>query len=461
MGVALFIVYAMGILASGAISCRKANSREGFSINNRNSSAWLVGFSIVVSCVGASATMGTVGLAFSVGTPAFWWLGSGALGLSVLTISLARKIRRSHAIPLSEMVQDFFGSQARWIISLIIVVAWLAILAAQFTALKQIIAVLTGSSQASACMLGAGLIAAHTLLGGQAGIIKLDKWQGVILLFGLLLVISWLLGINGGALSEVRFEIVNREFSADRLIYFLLILGGSYVVCPMLFGRLLSARSEQAAQKGALGAVLALFLVSAMVVMIGLLSKGLIPAHTVPDQVLSTVLEQVFPWWLTDWRQLPLICNLIQVGGYIWRGIIAWNKGPAARAPHKGYFRHQCEYIVWGTKEKALKITHDGPLSGCINVPVSGVEPLNCSDKRAIPQSQISERRGLFAAPFALVVHNFKKLFNTGRDERIRTSGPLLPRQVRYQAAPRPAYIHALLITFYEPIKQEAKLVFR
>ena len=311
MGVALFIVYAMGILASGAIICRKANSREGFSINNRNSSAWLVGFSIVVSCVGASATMGTVGLAFSVGTPAFWWLGSGALGLSVLTIFLARKIRRSHAITLPEMVQDFFGSQARWIISLIIVVAWLAILAAQFTALKQIIAVLTGSSQASACLLGAGLIAAHTLLGGQAGIIKLDKWQGVILLFGLLLVISWLLGINGDALSEVRFEIVNREFSADRLIYFLLILGGSYVVCPMLFGRLLSARNEQAAQKGALGAVLALFLVSAMVVMIGLLSKGLIPAHTVPDQVLSTVLEQVFPWWLSALVYLMLLSVLV------------------------------------------------------------------------------------------------------------------------------------------------------
>jgi hypothetical protein len=27
---------------------------------------------------------------------------------------------------------------------------------------------------------------------------------------------------------------------------------------------------------------------------------------------------------------------------------------------------------------------------------------------------------------------------NHGRDERIRTSDPLLPKQVRYQAAPRP-----------------------
>jgi hypothetical protein len=28
----------------------------------------------------------------------------------------------------------------------------------------------------------------------------------------------------------------------------------------------------------------------------------------------------------------------------------------------------------------------------------------------------------------------------TGRGERIRTSDPLLPKQVRYQAAPRPEY---------------------
>ena len=48
----------------------------------------------------------------------------------------------------------------------------------------------------------------------------------------------------------------------------------------------------------------------------------------------------------SDWRQLPAASDALQMGGFVWRGTIAWDKGRGARAPHKGYFRHQCEYIL-------------------------------------------------------------------------------------------------------------------
>ena len=51
----------------------------------------------------------------------------------------------------------------------------------------------------------------------------------------------------------------------------------------------------------------------------------------------------------TDWRQLPTTTDAIQCGGWVWRGIVPWNKTEAAR-PQKGRFRQQCEYLVWGTK---------------------------------------------------------------------------------------------------------------
>ena len=51
----------------------------------------------------------------------------------------------------------------------------------------------------------------------------------------------------------------------------------------------------------------------------------------------------------TDWRQLPVMTDAVQAGGVFWRGIVAWDKGRGSRAPHKGYFRHQCEYVVWGS----------------------------------------------------------------------------------------------------------------
>lgn len=69
----------------------------------------------------------------------------------------------------------------------------------------------------------------------------------------------------------------------------------------------------------------------------------------------------------TDWRQLPVMSDAVQAGGVFWRGIVAWDKGKGSRAPHKGYFKHQCEYVVWGTKGPAVQLEHDGPFDGCIN----------------------------------------------------------------------------------------------
>lgn len=51
----------------------------------------------------------------------------------------------------------------------------------------------------------------------------------------------------------------------------------------------------------------------------------------------------------TDWRQLPTTTDAIQAGGWVWRGIAAWDKTEAVR-PQLGRFRAQCEFIVWGSK---------------------------------------------------------------------------------------------------------------
>ncbi len=72
----------------------------------------------------------------------------------------------------------------------------------------------------------------------------------------------------------------------------------------------------------------------------------------------------------TDWRQLPVSTDALQAGGWVWRGIVPWNKTEAAR-PMQGRFRNQCEYVVWGSKgdvsvndDKCLPgfVTHYAPL---------------------------------------------------------------------------------------------------
>lgn len=102
-------------------------------------------------------------------------------------------------------------------------------------------------------------------------------------------------------------------------------------------------------------------------------------------QWLTLCREQIKPSGyalvFTDWRQLPALTDAFQMAGWTWRGIIAWDKGLGARAPHKGYFRHQCEYIVWGSNGPLPKATHGGPWAGCINQRVNPKEKQHMTGK--------------------------------------------------------------------------------
>lgn len=49
----------------------------------------------------------------------------------------------------------------------------------------------------------------------------------------------------------------------------------------------------------------------------------------------------------TDWRQLPLMSDAIQLAGWVWRGMVVWDKGIAR--PVKGRFRNHVEYVLWAS----------------------------------------------------------------------------------------------------------------
>ena len=106
----------------------------------------------------------------------------------------------------------------------------------------------------------------------------------------------------------------------------------------------------------------------------------------------------------TDWRQLPVMTDAVQAGGVFWRGIVPWDKGRGARAPHKGYFRHQCEYVVWGTKGAAVQLTHDGPFDGCHQVVVKRADKHHLTGKPTALMRELVRPvvpGGLILDPFA------------------------------------------------------------
>ena len=60
-----------------------------------------------------------------------------------------------------------------------------------------------------------------------------------------------------------------------------------------------------------------------------------------------------------DWRQLPVMTDALQAGGYIWKGVAVWSK-KYGRANPAG-FSSACEFVVWGTNGPAGDAEHDYP----------------------------------------------------------------------------------------------------
>ena len=69
----------------------------------------------------------------------------------------------------------------------------------------------------------------------------------------------------------------------------------------------------------------------------------------------------------TDWRQLPSMTDALQATGWLWLGIVPWNKRSAR--PQIGKFRQQCEYVLFGSKGR-FQPTSRACLPGVYEYPV-------------------------------------------------------------------------------------------
>lgn len=105
----------------------------------------------------------------------------------------------------------------------------------------------------------------------------------------------------------------------------------------------------------------------------------------------------------TDWRQLAVTTDAIQVGGWVWRGIVPWDKTEGVR-PRIGGFRSQCEYAVWGSAG-ALEPRKDvGALPGVIRCSVKQADKHHITGKPTEVMRdlvRVAPPQGVVLDPFA------------------------------------------------------------
>ncbi len=299
MELAIIILYFIGMLLIGVYAYRKGrvSRSDGFFVADRKGSSLLITGSLLATIIGASATVGMAGWGFTGGLTAVWWLLVGSVGLIILALVWAKSVRRFGLYTLPELVEKQYGKGAGFVASILIVVSWVAIIAAQIVAAGKILGVLVSGHDTLLMVIPALVFIAYTILGAQYSIIRTDFIQSTLLIGGILIALFMVLSRVGwiDGLTELPTEYfsfpVSNTFGWIDLLSLLILTGGTYVVGPDIYSRLFCAKDEQVAKSSALYTGLAIIPISFFIIIIGM------GAYILNDQIAS---EQAFPYVIKE-----------------------------------------------------------------------------------------------------------------------------------------------------------------
>jgi len=294
-------VYFLAIIGIGIWSRRRAGSQNGFFVAHRRGTLLLITGSLIATAIGGSATVGMAGLGFRQGLTGAWWLLVGSIGLVILGGFFARKVRRTALYTLPELVERQYDRRMSLAASILIVIAWVGVVAGQIVAAGTVLSILGIGSVAFWMTAFTIVCVAYAILGGQFSIIRTDVFQAVLLLLGIFVALALVFSQVGG-LDALRASLppgyfsfpTSPEFDWKMLLSLLILVGATYVVGPDMYSRLFCAKEEKTAQRSAILSAFLFIPLAFAIIFIGMAARVLYPeisAEGAFPQVITSVLS--------------------------------------------------------------------------------------------------------------------------------------------------------------------------
>ncbi len=305
MSAVFFIVlYFIGILTCGALASKGAKGLKDFFLAGRKAGTPMCTATLCATAIGGSATIGVAGLGFEMGLTGAWWLLVGTIGLVILAATFGGRVRRLGGYTLPELVGTLYDGRTRLAASVLILIAWLGIIAAQILAAGAILTTVLGWSMVASLVASASIFITYTTLGGQRAVVRTDLIQFAIMAVGICLLAAPLALMRVGGLASLETSLPPAHFafptgpqmSGLNVISLFLLVGLTYLVGPDIYSRLFLAKDERTAKRSAVSAGLCLIPFAFSIVLIGMCAKSMFP-NISPELSLPMVIAEVLPVW--------------------------------------------------------------------------------------------------------------------------------------------------------------------
>ncbi|MFW6131549.1 MAG: sodium:solute symporter family protein [Candidatus Aminicenantaceae bacterium] len=293
-----FFAYFVLILFVSLFFSRRMKSLEDFFLASRKLPAFLVFLSISASFFGATSTLVSVDEAFDKGLSSFWVMGVPAI-LTVLVFAfiLARPIRRLHIISLPDLVELRYGRIVRHLSSVLIVWYMTVLAASQMVALGNFIKAFLGTSYFISLLFGTVVVLCYSVFGGFFSVTVTDGIQFFLLVAGTvaLLVFLWEPSILRH-ISLCASEIQKRGyfdffFNIKRNLLIVVSFTLAWIISPIVWQRIQSARSLKKARYGLFAASGTFVVLYGILVLIGMFSLPMIFSLDRSQPLLSELIS--------------------------------------------------------------------------------------------------------------------------------------------------------------------------
>lgn len=303
------ILYLLVFVVIGVLDFRSVKTFEDYAVAGRVQGTFAVTMTLLATVIGASTTIGITDTVYRVGFPGIWWLAFGAIGLVLQSFLISKKVRATGAATLPDLANITVGRTAEMIIALIIVIAWVGVVAGQLVAMNSLVSFATGRNDKWLFIIMSLVIIVYTLFGGQSSVVKTDKIQFIVIVIGVVLCCLYLYIVRGGDTTSVadNIDFVNQYYRPMNLLNQLFVIGGVYFLGPDIISRNFISKDESIAKKSALIAGIGLFIFSVFITLIGMWAKYNITPEELGESKTLMYVVSILPKAVS----IPLIFGLL------------------------------------------------------------------------------------------------------------------------------------------------------
>ncbi len=288
----VLVCYLIVLVGIGLYFSRKVKSKESFYLADHKLGTFLLTATITATAVGGSATIATGALIYRNGLPGLWLDIGGAIGLIVLGLLLAKKVRKTGLFTLPEITGYLFDEKTRFASAILVVmieIAWASLL---IQATSTILSILL-PIEYEVLLIGITLVfIMYTLLGGQFAVVYTDFIQFIMMTIGVCVLAAPLLFIQASSgfsslpVGHLSFP-VNESLGFLPVLSFFFMMLMPHIVGPDIYSKVLSARDEKTARKASIFSGVFKFIFAISIGVIALSALVLVPGLSASESALA------------------------------------------------------------------------------------------------------------------------------------------------------------------------------